>query len=200
MFLRQALNNVHQFSAEQLSGLSDLLSPEMIDECLRDAGVTTIRKRRLPMEMMVWSVVGMSLYRHLSMEKVVSQLDILLPGKKPFVAPSAVIQARKRLGSEVVKAVFNKTQQLWHEKTPHPDWHGLTLHAVDGVAWRTPDTPDNDQIFGRTGNKTTVSDYPQVRMVCHMELTSHLLTSAAFDSVSSSEVDLTTQLIGRSPS
>ncbi len=200
MFLRQALNNVHQFSAEQLSGLSDLLSPEMIDECLKDTGVTTIRKRRLPMEMMVWSVVGMSLFRHLSMEKVVSQLDILLPGKKPFVAPSAVIQARKRLGSEVVKAVFNKTQQLWHEKTPHPDWHGLTLHAVDGVVWRTPDTPDNDQHFGRTGNKTTVSDYPQVRMVCHMELTSHLLNSAAFDSVASSEVDLTTQLIDQSPS
>ena len=200
MFLRQALNNVHQFSAEQLSGLSDLLSPEMIDECLKDTGVTTIRKRRLPMEMMVWSVVGMSLYRHLSMEKVVSQLDILLPGKRPFVAPSAVIQARKRLGSEVVKAVFNKTQQLWHEKTPHPDWHGLTLHAVDGVVWRTPDTPANDQHFGRTGNKTTISDYPQVRMVCHMELTSHLLNSAAFDSVAMSEVDLTAQLIDQSPS
>ncbi|GIB76410.1 Mobile element protein [Vibrio cholerae] len=41
----------------------------------------------------------MSLYRHLSMSKVVSQLDILLPGKKPFVAPSAVIHARKKLGA-----------------------------------------------------------------------------------------------------
>lgn len=141
----------------------------------------------------------MSLYRHLSMEKVVSQLDILLPGKKPFVAPSAVIQARKRLGHEPIEAVFNKTQQLWHEKTPHPDWHGLTLHAVDGVVWRTPDTPDNDAHFGRTANKTTISDYPQVRMVCHMELTSHLLNSAAFDSVSVSEVDLTAQLIERAP-
>ncbi|MGF1773485.1 transposase domain-containing protein, partial [Vibrio wakamikoensis] len=68
MFLRQALNQVHQFSAEQLSGLSDLLSPELISQCLEDTGITTIRRRRLPMEMMVWSVVGMSLYRHLSME------------------------------------------------------------------------------------------------------------------------------------
>ncbi len=200
MFLRQALHEVHSFSATQLSGLSDLLSPEIIEQCLKDTGVATIRKRRLPMELMVWSVVGMSLYRHLSMEKVVSQLDILLPGNKPFVAPSAVIQARKRLGHEPVEAVFNKTQQLWHEKTPHPDWHGLTLHAVDGVVWRTPDTTDNDAHFGRTGNKTTISDYPQVRMVCHMELTSHLLNSAAFDSVSVSEVDLTAQLVDQSPS
>lgn len=200
MFLKQALNQVHNFSADQLSGLSDLLSPEIIEQCLQDSGVATIRKRRLPMEMMVWSVLGMSLYRHLSMDKVVSQLDILLPGKKPFVAPSAVIQARKRLGSDVMRTVFNQTQQLWQSKTPHPNWHGLTLHAVDGVVWRTPDTKDNDEHFGRTGNKTTISDYPQVRMVCHMELTSHLLNGAAFDSVSKSEVDLTVPLIYNAPS
>lgn len=199
MFLRQALEQIHAFSADKLNGLSDLLCPTLIDQCLQDTGVTTIRKRRLPMELMVWSVVGMSLYRHLSMSKVVSQLDILLPGKKPFVAPSAVIHARKKLGHEPVEAVFNKTQQLWHEKTPHPDWHGLTLHAVDGVVWRTPDTKENDQAFSRTSNKTTTSDYPQVRMVCHMELTSHLLNSAAFDSVSVSEVDLTAQLIEKAP-
>lgn len=200
MFLKQALNQVHNFSADQLSGLSDLLSPEIIEQCLQDSGVATIRKRRLPMEMMVWSVLGMSLYRHLSMDKVVSQLDILLPGKKPFVAPSAVIQARKRLGSDVMRTVFNQTQQLWQSKTPHPNWHGLTLHAVDGVVWRTPDTKDNDEHFGRTGNKTTISDYPQVRMVCHMELTSHLLNGASFDSVSKSEVDLTVPLIDNAPS
>ncbi|KGK15464.1 hypothetical protein EA24_07895 [Vibrio navarrensis] len=139
MFLRQALDQIHQFSADQLNGLSDLLFSALINQCLKDTGVTTLRKRRLPMELMVWSVVVMSLYRYLSMSKVVSQLDILLPGKKPFVAPSAVIHARKKLGHEPVEAVFNHTQQLWHEKTPHPDWYGLTLHAVDGVVWRTAD-------------------------------------------------------------
>ncbi len=36
-------------------------------------------------------------------------------------------------------------------------------------------------------------------MVCHMELTSHLLNNAAFDSVSVSEVDLTAQLIEKAP-
>lgn len=82
IFLRQALNTIYKFSAEQLLGLSDLLSPTMIDECLKYTDVATIRKRRLPMELIVWTVVGMSLYRHLSMEKIVSQLDILLPGKK----------------------------------------------------------------------------------------------------------------------
>ncbi len=166
---------------------------------MEDTGVTTIRRRRLPMELMVWSVVGMSLYRHLSMEKVVSKLDILLPGKRPFVAPSAVIQARQRLGSDVMKSVFTQTQKLWNDKTPHPNWHGLTLHAVDGVVWRTPDTKENDEYFSRTRNQKCSSEYPQVRMVCHMELTSHLLNSASFDSTSVSEVNLTTELIEHSP-
>ncbi|EGR2309534.1 IS4 family transposase, partial [Vibrio cholerae] len=56
MFLRQALDRIHQFSADQLNGLSDLLCPELINQCLEDTGVATLRKRRLPMELMVWSV------------------------------------------------------------------------------------------------------------------------------------------------
>lgn len=39
MFLRQALNQVHNFSPEQLSGLLDLLSPELIEQCLQESGV-----------------------------------------------------------------------------------------------------------------------------------------------------------------
>ncbi|EHU25490.1 transposase, IS4 family domain protein [Escherichia coli DEC1D] len=40
--------------------------------------------------------------------------------------------------------MFTKTAQLWHNATPHPHWCGLTLLAIDGVFWRTPDTPEND--------------------------------------------------------
>ena len=53
MLLSQVLNTVHNFTPEAFSALSELLSPELIDECLADTGIVTIRKRRLPMEMMV---------------------------------------------------------------------------------------------------------------------------------------------------
>lgn len=98
MLLGQALDTVHKFTSKEFSALSELLSPELINECLVDTGVATIRKRRLPMEMMVWAVTGMTLFRSLSMNQLVSHLDILLPGKRPFVAPGAVVQARQRLG------------------------------------------------------------------------------------------------------
>ncbi|RJT32044.1 hypothetical protein D6C13_24640 [Rahnella woolbedingensis] len=86
-----------------------------MDECLADTGVVTVRKRRLPMEMMAWAITGMSLFRSLSMSQLVSHLDIVLPGKRPFVAPSAVVQvvqARRRLGEDAVRLVFEKTSQL----------------------------------------------------------------------------------------
>ena len=141
----------------------------------------------------------MALFRHLPMSQIVNQLDILLPGKRPFVAPSAVVQARQRLGEAPVREVFEQTQALWHTHTPHPHWCGLTLLGVDGVVWRTPDSPENQQAFARTANQCGEVSYPQVRMVCQMELTSHLLTAAAFDSVAESEMTLAARLIASTP-
>jgi len=199
MFLSQALDNLHQFSAEQFQSLADYLSPELISDCLTKSGVATLRKRRLPLEMMVWSIVGMALFRHLPMSQIVNHLDIMLPGNRSFVAPSAVVQARQRLGEDPVKKVFEQTQALWNAHTPQSHWCGLTLLGVDGLVWRTPDTPENQEAFARTSNTHGEAQYPQLRMVCQMELTSHLLTGAHFDSVAESELSLVSHLINTTP-
>lgn len=133
------------------------------------------------------------------MSDIVNQLDIMLPGKRPFVAPSAVVQARQRLGAEVVKHIFNQTQQLWHEKTPSPTFCGLKLLGVDGVVWRTPDTKENETAFGKLHNDKRESAYPQIRMVCQMELSSHLLTASSFDKVATNEMNLAADLIPSTP-
>lgn len=199
MHFSQAVDIISRVSPDQFSALAEVLSPELIEQCLHEAGTVTLRKRRLPLEMMVWSIVGMALFRHLPMSQIVNQLDILLPGDRPFVAPSAVVQARQRLGDEAVRRVFEQTQALWHEHTPHPNWCGLRLLGVDGVVWRTPDSDENAQAFARTRHQDGAAQYPQVRMVCQMELTSHLLTAAAFDSVACSELKLAAQLIEQTP-
>ena len=98
MFLNQALDQIHAFSPERFRSLSEVLSPELLGECLKRSGTVTLRKRRLPLEMMVWSVVGMALFRHLPMSQIVNPLDILLPGKRPFVAPSTSGDYLRSLG------------------------------------------------------------------------------------------------------
>ena len=197
MLIGQALDLISRYDSlrNPLTSLGDYLAPELISRCLAESGTVTLRKRRLPLEMMVWCIVGMALERKEPLHQIVNRRDIMLPGNRPFVAPSAVIQARQRLGSEAVRRVFTKTAQLWHNATPHPHWCGLTLLAIDGVFWRTPDTPENDAAFPRQTHAGNPALYPQVKMVCQMELTSHLLTAAAFGTMKNSENELAEQLI-----
>ncbi|WP_171765786.1 transposase domain-containing protein, partial [Shigella sonnei] len=179
MHIGQALDLVSRYDSlrNPLTSLGDYLDPELISRCLAESGTVTLRKRRLPLEMMVWCIVGMALERKEPLHQIVNRLDIMLPGNRPFVAPSAVIQARQRLGSEAVPGC------------------GLTLLAIDGVFWRTPDTPENDAAFPRQTHAGNPALYPQVKMVCQMELTSHLLTAAAFGTMKNSENELAEQLI-----
>ncbi len=129
MLIGQALDLISRYDSlrNPLTSLGDYLAPELISRCLAESGTVTLHKRRLPLEMMVWCIVGMALERKEPLHQIVNRLDIMLPGNRPFVAPSAVIQTRQRLGIEAVRRVFTKTAQLWHNTTPHPHWCGLTL-------------------------------------------------------------------------
>ena len=75
---------------------AELLSPQLIQQGFEQAGVATIRKRRLPLETVLWSIIGMSLYHQKSVWVIATQMDIMLPDKKPLVAPSALVKARKK--------------------------------------------------------------------------------------------------------
>ena len=191
---RTSINRLTEFSS-----LADVLEPDIIQSCLDSNGVATLRKRKLPMDAMVWAVIGMALFRTESVRQLINKLDIVLPQEVDYVARSAVTQARKKLGSDVVRDVFLQSAITWHERAEHPHWCGLNLYGVDGVVWRTPDTKENSATFARTANKASEAGYPQVRMVCMMELSSHLLVDSAFDSVSENEMNLAAQLIERIP-
>jgi hypothetical protein len=199
MQLSDALSHVSLNSRTQFENLSDILCPEVINNGLEAQGVATMRKRKLPMESMVWAVIGMALFRKYSMRQLVNQLDILLPNGEPYIAPSAVTQARKKLGSESIRHIFMATQKSWHQQANHPHWCGLNLYGVDGVVWRAPDTPENNKAFERTSNGVGKAAYPQVRMVCQMELSSHLLVNSAFDNVAVNEMRLAERLISDTP-
>lgn len=199
MLLDQALDFTAQLSLDNAESLNDLLCPDLVQKALNTAGIATIRRRKLPMESMIWALIGMAIYRDQPIKRIVNQLDIILPNKKPFVESNAITQARHKLGIDAVQQTFQLTQQAWHQELEHPSWAGLNLYSIDGVVWRTPDTPENDQAFARTSNQKNLANYPQVRMVCLMELTSHLLVDSAFDSVDVNEMRLAQRLVDSVP-
>ncbi|RMX06987.1 DDE transposase, partial [Allofranklinella schreckenbergeri] len=55
------------------------LDPQWIAQALAATGCTSVRKRKLPAERVVWLVIALAMYRHQSMAQVVADLDLALP-------------------------------------------------------------------------------------------------------------------------
>lgn len=195
MDVSQALDIINNWKPNQLETLADLLPLDLIDEAYSLTDTVTMRKRKLTLESMVWLLVGMAIYNDKSMKDLVNQLDIVDRTGKAFVAPSALTQRRKTLGEPAMKAVFERMTSAWVKGSNLPEWNGLTLLGVDGVVWRAADSPQNNEAF----SKGKGTQYPQVRMVCQMELSSHLITASVFDDYTVNEMVLAEQLIDTTP-
>jgi hypothetical protein len=170
-------------SGELLPKFVASLDPGWIEAALEATGTATIRRRRLPAEQVVWLVIGMCLFRDLSMRELVSTLDLALPGSRGIrVAPSSIVQARERLGDEPLKWLFEKAASTWaHASARTHAWRGLALYGADGTSVRVPDSVENRAHFGGQDTRwDSTSGYPLVRMVTLMALRSHILAGAEF--------------------
>ena len=87
MRIDQVLDFLHASNATQFESLSDLIPPKLLMTLLGDEGVATLRHRRMPMERLVWAIIGMAIFRHVPMTQLVNQLDILLPMTAPLLPP-----------------------------------------------------------------------------------------------------------------
>lgn len=185
------LNSVDKFKS--------FLDPEILEQAFEYSGVATVRRRRLPLEAVMWSVIGMSLFRNEPVWDIASKLDISLPGKNKLVAPSALVQARQRLGDEAVGRVFHMLAQRTFQQGAFEQWCGLNLLAVDGVMFRAQDTQDNHIEFGCERNNHGDAAYPQIRMCSLMETSSHMLLASEFDSRKVAEMTLAQRLLPSVP-
>ncbi|QLR44052.1 IS4 family transposase [Enterobacter sp. RHBSTW-00994] len=199
MELYQAPGIINATTPERARSLADLIPPALIQQALTLTDTVTLRKRKLPLGSMIWLVVGMSIFCDRPMTEIVNLMDITDRTGPPFTARSAVIQRRKTLGENAVRELFDITRQYWNQQAVHPQWHGLNLFAVDGVVRRTADTPENRAAFSKHTSQYGEGGYPQVRMVCLMALSSHLITACAFDSENISEMRLAEQLTEKAP-
>jgi hypothetical protein len=160
------------------------LDPAWIDDALAATGTATLRRRRLPAEQVIWLVLGMALYRDRSIVEVAAALDLALPGARgPTAAPSAVSQARARLGPEPLAWLFARCGGEWaYAQADAGRWRGLALYGVDGTTVRVADSGANRAHFGgqSAGTARGPSGYPLLRLVALMALRSHVLAAAAF--------------------
>jgi Insertion element 4 transposase N-terminal/Transposase DDE domain len=184
-------------SGELLPKFVASFDPEWIDEALQATGTATIRRRRLPAEQVIWLVIGMCLFRDLSMRELVATLDLALPGSRGIrVAPSSIVQARKRLGDEPLRWLFERIASAWgHASARAHAWRGLAVYGADGTTVRVPDSAENRAHFGGQDTRwDSTSGYPLVRLVTLMALRSHILAGARFGAYALSEGALAEEL------
>jgi hypothetical protein len=199
-----ALEEVGRFGvADKLDRLREHVPASWIEAALNWTGTTTIRRRRLPAEQVVWLVIGMGLFRNEPIERIVDLLDLALPDRDDtLVAKSAVTQARQRLGHEPLKCLFEMTASHWARRSADAQrWRGLSLYGWDGSTMRVPDSKENREEFG--GQKAPAgrgeSGYPQVRVVAMMALRSHILSAFRFAPYSTGETTLARELWNEMP-
>lgn len=201
MDLAEALLGVGPGRAEASFALfAQTLDPQWIDAALQATGAVSVRRRKLPAEYVVWLVIGMGLLRDRSIEEVVRHLNLVLPGvdpprSRPHVTGGAIVQARDRLGDQPLETLFATTAAQWATASANEHrWRGLAVYGVDGSQLRIPDTPDNDQTFGRPKSGRGRAGYPQVRIAALMVLRSHVLAGLAVGACAEGEVSLAASL------
>ena len=180
---RTAFGGVPAADEGAFDRLRDSINPDWVEAALAATGTATLRRRRLPAEQVIWLVLGMALYRQRPIDELVGRLDLVLPGSgTASMAKSAVAQARRRLGDEPLKWLFEKCSEKWaHESARRHAWRGLALYAVDGTTVRVPDSPANRVYFGSqaAGAGRGISGYPLARIVTLMAVRSHIIAAAA---------------------
>lgn len=162
------------------------LDAAWVRDALEETGTASVRRRKLPAEMAVWLVIGMALFRDRSIVEVVKHLGLVFSrhGKGPAVgrrsvAPSAIPQARARIGEEPLRHIFEASGRAWSEAASNEEpWHGLAIYGVDGSTFRVPDSPTNRSAFGLPGTGRGQAAYPQVRVVTLTAARSHIIRAA----------------------
>jgi hypothetical protein len=122
---------------------------------------------------------------------------------------SAITQARKRLGREVMREVFERTcgpvageasavAGLVATGRARGSWlRGWRLLAIDGFEVDLPDTDGNAQEFGYAGSGENRSAYPKARVVALAECGTHAFVAAEVDAWSVGEKTLAHRLYPR---
>jgi hypothetical protein len=178
--------------------------PELVDEVVASCGRTEQRNRSLPARAMAYFSIGMALHAEGSYEDVLSLLTDGLAwssDEEPIALPSksAVFQARVRLGSAPLKALFEKvTNPLAHRETKGAWLAGRRLVAIDGTCLDVADTEENAAYFGRPGvMKGEQAAFPQARVVALAECGTHAIFEAAVDKYTTPENTLAREVIER---
>lgn len=177
----------------------------LVDQVVAEAGRAEQRQRLLPARVVVYYVLGLALYGSSSYEEVIR---LLVEGlswgsgwQRPWRVPTkgALAQARVRLGSEPLRALFEAVAlPLAESATAGAFYRAWRLVSIDGTCLDLADTPANEAEFGRpgSGRGAKLAAFPQVRLVGLGECGTHALLKVKTGPYRTGEQTLAADLVG----
>lgn len=182
--------------------LTNVFPLHEVREVLTDTEKQSLRERDLPAQVVVYYVLAMTLFMHVSYREV---LRCLLQGLQWVFGPaflakipgkSGISQARTRLGSEPMKALHDRLLKPIAVKRTKGAWYRKwRLVSIDGSTFDLQDTADNADKFGRPENNQTPRSFPQLRFVSLLECGTRVMFGARAGAYRTSERTLAMQVI-----
>jgi len=185
--------------------LTRVFPPELVDRVVAEAGRSERRQRLLPARVVVYYVLGLALYNSSSYEEVIRMLVEGLAWqsgwRRPWSVPTkgALWQARRRLGSEPLRAMFERVAvPLAEPRSAGAFYRDWRLVSIDGTCLDVADTSANEAAFGRpgSGRGQGAGAFPQVRLVGLGECGTHAMIKVAHGPLSDGERTLAGGLLG----
>ncbi|MEV6011277.1 transposase domain-containing protein [Streptomyces sp. NPDC051976] len=176
------------FAAGHLGELTQLISPDMVDEVLRTTCRVERRVRKLPSRVVVYFVLAMALFPREGYRGVWASLVAGLRGTDDGPSVAALRQARRRIGPEPLSLLFDRLKGCTAStETVGAWWRGLRTVAWDGTTLEVADSAANAAFFGyyRAAREST---YPLVRLTALVECGTRALVDTVIGPVSVSEV------------
>lgn len=205
--LRQEENRIADLM--NIGVLTTQFPMDQVRAILEKTGRGSKRVRELPAHTLVYYIIALGLFRPVATQEVLRVLqeglkEITPPPRKKRVRKNvktagapAISQARKRLGIEPLKQLYeqvvqpvatNQTEGAFYRK-----WH---LVAMDGFTLEVPDTEANRSAFSRPESPSGgESAYPRIRGVGLVEVGTHVLFGAALDSYAVGEITLAREVV-----
>jgi hypothetical protein len=172
----------------------------VVDEVLAEFGKASQRERLLPAPSVVYYVMALALYRELPLEEVMrvvtEGLRFLGQGAPRVATQSSLSAARRRLGSEVMRALSERILRPIAEPGDIGAFYrGLRLMALDGTCLDVADEAANSAHFGYHKASQGHSAFPQARVLGLVECGTHVVTAAAIGAYSCSETAMAPALL-----
>ena len=186
-FSIQQLEDDSKFShALRFEVLAEVCPRELVSELLTRCHAWGERERSLNQLLVVYYVIGLSLFRRLNLAAVLAHLvrGLRWLWADPYLrlpTAAALVYRRRQLGTPVMRHLFQRVcRAMATEQTRGAFRFGLRLMAIDGTLDEVANTEANAFYFRRMTSGKSQSPFPQVRCMYLAEVGTHAIVDAVF--------------------